>query len=70
MKLQQRPGKWIRSVLVLSFGWFLLYAARTVLSVTLKDIADYWSLSETFLGLLSSGFYGLYCTSDTDWVSC
>ena len=60
MKLQQRPGKWIRSVLVLSFGWFLLYAARTVLSVTLKDIADYWSLSETFLGLLSSGFFMAY----------
>ncbi len=58
--MQQRPGKWIRSVLVLSSGWFLLYAARTVLSVTLKDIADYWSLSETFLGLLSSGFFMAY----------
>lgn len=31
-----------------------------MLSVTLKDIADYWSLSETFLGLLSSGFFMAY----------
>lgn len=50
----------MRSLVVLSFGWFLLYAARTVLSVTLKDIADYWGLTETLLGFLSSGFFMAY----------
>ncbi len=51
---------WIRSVLVLSTGWFLLYSARTVLSVTMKDIADYWTLTESALGLISSSFFLAY----------
>ena len=58
--MQHESHRWKRSVMVLSFGWFLIYAARTVLSVTLKDIADYWSLSETFLGFLNSGFFMAY----------
>jgi len=53
-------NNWIRSVLILSTGWFLLYAARTVLSVTLKDIADYWTLTESALGLISSSFFLAY----------
>ena len=59
-KSSNRTSSWTRSVLVLSVGWFLLYAARTILSVTLKDIADYWMLSESVLGLISSSFFLAY----------
>jgi len=58
--LRSESNNWIRSVLILSIGWFLLYAARTVLSVTLKDIADYWTLTESALGLMSSSFFLAY----------
>lgn len=59
-KSSNGTSSWTRSVLVLSVGWFLLYAARTILSVTLKDIADYWMLSESVLGLISSSFFLAY----------
>jgi len=48
------------TVIVLSAGWLLLYAARTVLSATLKSMGDFWGLSETFLGVISSGFFVAY----------
>lgn len=47
-------------MIVLSVGWLLIYATRTVLSATLKDIKDFWGLSETYLGLLSSAFFMSY----------
>ncbi|QUL98326.1 MAG: MFS transporter [Candidatus Fermentithermobacillus carboniphilus] len=58
--MKDRQYSWVKSVVVLSFGWLLLYATRTVLSSTLKDIGDYWGLSEGFLGLISSSFFMAY----------
>lgn len=53
-------GNWMVSVLVLSIGWLLLYATRTALSSALKDIGDFWGLSEGYLGILSSSFFFSY----------
>lgn len=46
--------------MVLSLGWLLLYATRTALSSALKDIGDFWSLSQSYLGFLSSSFFIAY----------
>ncbi|MGE5580434.1 MAG: MFS transporter [Bacillota bacterium] len=53
-------GNWMVGVLVLSVGWLLLYATRTALSSALKDIGDFWGLSEGYLGFLSSSFFFSY----------
>lgn len=47
-------------VAVLSLGWLLLYATRTALSSALKDIGDFWGLSEGYLGFLASSFFLSY----------
>jgi MFS family permease len=56
----RKPGGWLAGVIVLSLGWLLLYATRTALSSALKDIGDYWGLSEAYLGFLSSSFFISY----------
>ncbi len=53
-------GNWIAVVIVLCVGWLLLYATRTALSSALKDIGDFWGLSEGYLGFLSSSFFFSY----------
>ncbi len=58
--MQKSSRNWITSVLVLASGWLLLYATRTVLSSALKDIGDYWGLSQSWLGILSSSFFLSY----------
>ncbi|MGI6642642.1 MAG: MFS transporter [Bacillota bacterium] len=58
--MQKSSKNWITSVLVLASGWLLLYATRTVLSSALKDIGDYWGLSQSWLGILSSSFFLSY----------
>lgn len=60
MRIEDRGRNWIPSVIVLSLGWLLIYAARTALSSALKDIGDYWGLSESFLGFLTSSFFIAY----------
>lgn len=57
---ETRKGNWITGVIVLSLGWLLLYATRTALSSALKDIGDFWGLSEGYLGFLSSSFFFSY----------
>lgn len=60
LSAESDKGSWVIGVIILSLGWFLLYATRTALSSALKDIGDFWSLSEGFLGLLSSSFFFSY----------
>ena len=55
-----RQSNWMVGVVVLSLGWLLLYATRTALSSALKDIGDFWGLSEGYLGFLSSSFFLSY----------
>lgn len=51
---------WAVTVLVLASGWLLLYATRTVLSSAVKEIGEYWGLSQGWLGVLSSAFFMSY----------
>lgn len=60
MNKQTSKQSWVAGVLIISFGWFLLYATRTALSSALKDIGEYWSLSEGFLGFIASSFFFAY----------
>ncbi len=60
MQKQTQKKSWVIGVIILSLGWFLVYATRTALSSALKDIGDFWSLSEGFLGILSSSFFVSY----------
>jgi MFS family permease len=57
---ENREKSWVPSIVVLSLGWLLLYATRTALSSALKDIGDYWGLSQGFLGFLTSSFFLAY----------
>lgn len=57
---ESRSRGWLAGVVVLSLGWLLLYAARTALSSELKAIGDFWGLSQTYLGFLSSAFFISY----------
>ncbi len=52
--------RWPVTVLVLASGWLLLYATRTVLSSAVKEIGDYWGLSQSWLGILGSAFFMSY----------
>ncbi len=54
--VEERKDNWKAGIMVLSLGWLLLYATRTGLSSALKEIGDYWSLSEGYLGFLSASF--------------
>ncbi len=58
--MQKSSKNWVACVMVLATGWLLLYATRTVLSSALKDIGDYWHLSTSWLGILSSSFFFSY----------
>ncbi|MEX0974294.1 MAG: MFS transporter [Bacillota bacterium] len=60
MQKEMRKNTWMAGVIVLSLGWLLLYATRTALSSALKEIGDYWGLSEGYLGFLSSSFFVSY----------
>ena len=56
MNKQTSERSWVSGAIILSFGWFLLYATRTTLSSALKDIGEFWALSEGFLVLLHPRF--------------
>ncbi len=58
--MQKSSRNWVACVMVLAAGWLLLYATRTVLSSALKEIGDYWHLSTSWLGILSSSFFFSY----------
>ena len=57
---RKRPAPYVATVLALSLGWLLLYSARTALSSAMKDIGEYWGLSESYLGFLASSFFISY----------
>jgi len=57
---RRKPVPYMATVLALSLGWLLLYSARTALSSAMKDIGDYWGLSESYLGFLASSFFISY----------
>ncbi|MGI6660947.1 MAG: MFS transporter [Bacillota bacterium] len=60
MNKQTSERSWVSGAIILSFGWFLLYATRTTLSSALKDIGEFWALSEGFLGFIASSFFFSY----------
>jgi len=60
LEREKRAESWLPAVIVLSLGWLLLYATRTALSSALKDIGDFWGLSQSYLGFLTSSFFLAY----------